>query len=182
MKNVYLVRHCEAAGQEPESPLTEDGEKQARDLAAFFQDKDLDFIMTSPFERARKSVQPLANLNGLPIHSDDRLRERTLTSKPHPDWLKLLDMSFMDLDESFMGGESSQFAMERGAQVLQEFLASSKQNGVFVTHGNLLTLILKHFDQQFGFNDWKSLLNPDVFQLSFEDKEAVPEIKRIWIK
>jgi len=36
MKRIYLVRHCKAAGQEPEAPLTEEGVTQAERLADFF--------------------------------------------------------------------------------------------------------------------------------------------------
>nr|WP_298787667.1 histidine phosphatase family protein [uncultured Marinococcus sp.] len=38
MKNLYIVRHCEALGQESDAPLTDEGLKQANDLAAFFKD------------------------------------------------------------------------------------------------------------------------------------------------
>ena len=34
---------------------------------------------------------------------------------------------------------------------------------VVVTHGNLLTLILRSFDAHFGFDHWERLTYPDVF-------------------
>jgi broad specificity phosphatase PhoE len=33
-----------------------------------------------------------------------------------------------------------------------------------VTHGNLLTLLLRHFDGRSGFETWPALKNPDVFR------------------
>ena len=38
-----------------------------------------------------------------------------------------------------------------------------------VTHGNLMTLILKFFDEQIGYTDWANLQNPDVYQVQVED-------------
>ncbi|WP_143001413.1 histidine phosphatase family protein [Tenuibacillus multivorans] len=35
-KVIYVVRHCKATGQAPEWELTEQGQQQAQDLAAFF--------------------------------------------------------------------------------------------------------------------------------------------------
>jgi 2,3-bisphosphoglycerate-dependent phosphoglycerate mutase len=35
-KKIYIIRHCEAEGQSSESPLTENGLKQATELSEFF--------------------------------------------------------------------------------------------------------------------------------------------------
>lgn len=50
MKNVYVVRHCKADGQEPDAKLTELGIQQAENLAKFLLDKDIDFIISSPLK------------------------------------------------------------------------------------------------------------------------------------
>ncbi|MUK89833.1 hypothetical protein GMD78_15800 [Ornithinibacillus sp. L9] len=41
-----------------------------------------------------------------------------------------------------------------------------------------MTLLLKYFDDSIGFDEWKSLTNPDVFQLQV--KEQAITLKRIW--
>ena len=49
MKRVYLVRHCSAAGQAPDRPLTAEGEAQALRLADFLVPFDVARIVSSPF-------------------------------------------------------------------------------------------------------------------------------------
>ncbi|WEG12343.1 histidine phosphatase family protein [Pullulanibacillus sp. KACC 23026] len=180
MKTIYLVRHCQAEGQPPEANLTEKGRKQAEALADFLEEHRIDCLIASPFERARQTVQPLADRLNITIQFDDRLRERVLSNRELPDWLKLLEESFTDIDLCLDGGESSRNATERGIEVVNEFLSSSYKSGVLVSHGNLIALILKHFDPDKGFEDWKALTNPDVFQLTFNDETAHPNCQRIW--
>ena len=38
-----------------------------------------------------------------------------------------------------------------------------------VTHDNLMTLILKYFNEQIGFAEWANLQNPDVYCLRLRD-------------
>ncbi|GBG05576.1 putative histidine phosphatase family protein [Paenibacillus agaridevorans] len=50
----------QADGQEPDAKLTELGIQQAVNLTEFLLDKDIDFIISSPFERAYRTIAPLA--------------------------------------------------------------------------------------------------------------------------
>ena len=102
------------------------------------------------------------------------MAERTLSSGNLLNWLELLEKTFTDLDLKLDGGESSREATVRAINVLNE----SPSNCVLVTHGNLMSLILKHFDDSIGFQDWKSLSNPDVYTLTIENNEST--IKRLW--
>lgn len=177
-KNIYVVRHCKAEGQEPGAKLTDQGVRQAEELAEFLVAKNIDAIISSPFERACRTISPLADRLGIEIVSDDRLVERVLSSGNHPEWRDMLRRTYDDLELCFEGGESSSTAMRRAISVVMEALNSGSQNIVIVSHGNLISLLLKHFDNSIGFKEWAALSNPDVFQLTFsEDK---PSIHRIW--
>jgi 2,3-bisphosphoglycerate-dependent phosphoglycerate mutase len=57
-------------------------------------------------------------------------------------------------------------------------MAHSASATLLVTHGNLMTLLLKHFDDRIGFAEWQRLTNPDVYRISFSAERA--EIARIW--
>lgn len=178
MKNIYLIRHCEAEGQPPEAPLTEKGREQALALREFFSDKSIGRIISSPFKRAIQSIEPLAQSLQLEIETDNRLSERVLSSEILSDWLEKLSDTFDDLDLKFTGGESSREAMNRIAGVVEAVFSSETGDTVIVTHGNLLSLLLKYFDSDFGFAGWKNLSNPDVFLVKKEDHQVVFE--RLW--
>ncbi|MFS0565343.1 histidine phosphatase family protein [Brevibacillus invocatus] len=126
--DIFLVRHCQAHGQETDAPLTETGREQAYHLAEFLQKKEIGLIISSPFLRARQSVQPLAEQLGLSVAVDERLGERILCAENHPDWRDMLEKTFDDLDLCYPGGESSREAMHRAHSVIQEVIASSSAN------------------------------------------------------
>lgn len=178
MKYIYLIRHCEADGQAFEATLTETGIKQASDLDNFFVDKWVERIISSPYKRAVQSIQPLAERLKLDIELEYRLTERVLSSKNLPDWYEKLQETFEDLNLKFEGGESSQEAIKRIVEVIEEVVQGTPDNVVIVTHGNLMSLLLKYFHQEFGFNDWKKLSNPDVYLLKYQNNQTAFE--RIW--
>ncbi|QAY66982.1 histidine phosphatase family protein [Paenibacillus protaetiae] len=178
MKHIYIVRHCKAEGQEADAPLTPAGMEQAELLARFLSNKKIDAIISSPFKRACQSVQPLSGRIGIGISVDERLQERMLSHPGRPEWRDMLRLTFDDLHLCYEGGESSYAAMERAACVVAEALNSEKQHIVVVSHGNLIALLLKHFDSRIGFETWEAMSNPDVFHLSF--RENKPSVQRIW--
>jgi 2,3-bisphosphoglycerate-dependent phosphoglycerate mutase len=165
MKNIYLIRHCQAVGQEPEAPLTNQGIKDAVALIDFFRDKKIDVIYSSPFLRAVETIRPFADSVGLKVNLDDRLKERVLSSWQVDDWMAKLESSYMDLDLTFEGGESSREAMRRGVECIEGIAKRPESNFIVVSHGALLSLIIKHYDSAFGFKEWKSMRNPDIFVL-----------------
>lgn len=174
---LYVVRHCEATGQEIDCELTEKGQSQAHDLARFFKDIHIDQIVSSPFTRAIKSVEPFANQLGLEVTLEENLSERILSSNNLPNWLDCLEKTFNDFSLTYTGGESNNEAMDRAIKAIENVLKENNQSIIMVTHGNLMTLILKYFDKQYGFEEWKSLTNPDVYKVTLDSK---PSVERVW--
>ncbi len=164
-KTLYIIRHCRAAGQQPDAPLTAEGHRQAQALADQLAAVPFDRIVSSPFTRALESIAPLATRLDLPIEMDERLAERVLSTEDLPDWLDKLRASFEDLDLCLAGGESSRTAMQRAVAVVEEILRSDARTTAVVTHGNLMTLLLRHFGARIGFPEWQRLTNPDVYQI-----------------
>jgi 2,3-bisphosphoglycerate-dependent phosphoglycerate mutase len=180
LKKIYLVRHCSAAGQHKDSPLSTEGTRQAQLLSIFFSDQNysIDKIYSSPYLRAIESIKPYAENIDLKINIDDRLRERVLSNEPVDDWLEVLEQSFDDHDYSLPGGESANEATYRVNQLLNEIYESDDSNIILVTHGNLFALILRQFDDSFGFNQWKEIQNPDVYLITYD--KTVQSIKSLW--
>ncbi|TLS52547.1 histidine phosphatase family protein [Paenibacillus antri] len=181
MKTIYLIRHCKAAGQEAEAPLTEQGLEQSERLAEALKEMQIEKVVSSPFRRAVHSVEPLTRRLGIDVAVDARLSERVLSGRDLPDWMDHLLRSFEEMDVALEGGESSRMATERALAVVKE-LANGEANVVAVaTHGNLMALLLKAFDASVGFETWKALSNPDVYRLSFLDGNFV-EMERVWVE
>jgi 2,3-bisphosphoglycerate-dependent phosphoglycerate mutase len=179
MQRFIIVRHCQATGQEVEAQLTRQGEVQAVLLKNYFLNNDyhIDQIISSHYKRAIDSIKPLAIQLNLPIHIDERLGERVLCDTPLQDWQELLAQTFIDLNLSFQGGESSRETMARAVAVIEEH--SLNKTTVLVTHGNLMTLLLKHFDDRFGYQEWSELSNPDIYEILIVDNGQVV-VSRLW--
>ncbi|MCT4777171.1 MULTISPECIES: histidine phosphatase family protein [Exiguobacterium] len=177
MSTFYLIRHCSATGQEPDAPLTEDGEQQALALADFFRDIPVDRIISSDYTRATASIAPLATSKQLTIETEPRLRERILSLEPRDDWFELLRHSFTDASFRVPGAESGQDATDRILSVI-ESLDDVNGTTVLVTHGNLLALLLQHVDNRFDFDTWRTLSNPDVYRLKVVDNSWA--VERVW--
>jgi len=178
LKNIYVIRHCEAVGQPPESPLTERGLKQANDLADFFDNIKVERIISSPYKRAIQTIQPLANQLNIEIEMNSRLKERVLSTNHLSDWFEKLKQTFEDFELKFEGGESSQEAVNRIIEVVENVFKSELENTLIVTHGNLMSLLLNHYNNEFGFVEWSNLRNPDVYLLKSDGNEMTFE--RLW--
>ncbi|WP_339228024.1 histidine phosphatase family protein [Oceanobacillus sp. FSL K6-2867] len=175
MKKIYFVRHCSAHGQHKDSPLTNEGIKQARELAVYFNELPItfDLILTSPYLRAIESIKPFAELTGSTIEIDERLKERILSDEPVEDWMDGLEQSFLNEDFALPGGESARNLLHRCNGVLKPlFKDPSIKHAIIVSHGNLLSHVFHQFDERFGFNQWKELRNPDIYLLQLDGSNS----------
>jgi 2,3-bisphosphoglycerate-dependent phosphoglycerate mutase len=177
-KTLYVIRHCKATGQQPEAELSTEGTVQAKTLAHFLSESKIERIVSSPFLRAIQSIEPLARSLNLEIETDERLIERILGDTSPSMWLPCLRETFTNLDLSFPGGESSRTAQMRAVSVLQDILDSKSQITALVSHGNLNTLLLNHFDKTIGFSTWEQMTNPDVFRVNLSASGTT--IEPIW--
>lgn len=178
-RNLVLVRHCRAAGQEPEAWLTDEGLAQAEELSRFLSDREIDFLAASGFRRARQSLEPYAAKAALPIHIDRRFNERTLSAEPLENWQAVVRDSFDDHDLRAPGGESAREVLHRAWAGLDEVLGGGHALPLIVTHGNLMALVLHSLDPAFGYEGWKSLTNPDVYLLR-EENPGAWSFERLW--
>lgn len=176
MKTIYIVRHCKAEGQEPDAPLTREGVLQTKRLVETLAGVEIERIISSPYRRAKDSVIPLAQHLNIPVELDQRLVERILCQGFNAAWQQHLKISFDDLDFCLVGGESSRTAMQRIVSVVNEIEHDSAKITLLATHGNLMTLLLKYFDNNIGFSEWKNLGNPDIYRIILTQP---PQIQRL---
>jgi len=175
---IYVIRHCKATGQSEDAPLTDQGFEQAEALAHFLLKTGIELVVCSPYLRAQQSIEPYVHRNNIPIILDSRLSERVLSTSNLDNWFECLQRTFDDFDLSFDGGESSRQAMERAIEVVKKFESTESKCIAMVTHGNLMTLLLRHFDTRFGFNEWAKFTNPDVFLIDVGENKST--VERVW--
>lgn len=97
------------------------------------------------------------------------------------DWMSKLEKTYLDMDLSYEGGESSNEATARGISVIHDIMSSPESNVLIVTHGALMSLILRAYNPQFGFDEWKKLSNPDVYRLELDPVKGPHSVlERVW--
>ena len=82
MTKIYIVRHCEAEGNNrrifqgsTDCDITNLGETQLKLLGERFADISLDRVYTSPLIRAKKTAYAIRADRDIPVITDDRLKE-----------------------------------------------------------------------------------------------------------
>ena len=177
-KNIYIIRHCEAEGQSSDAPLTKRGFTQANELSNFLSDIKVDRVISSPFLRAIQTIKPFAENKNIEIETDSRLTERILSSISFSDWMNKLEATFNDMNLKYEGGESNHEAMTRIVEVVNDIATSDSENTIIVAHGGIISSLLNYYDKNFGFEQWKSLSNPDVYLLRITQNDTC--YKRVW--
>ena len=177
----YLIRHAHADWTPDEQrPLSSRGQEDARRVADALCDLPIVRIHSSPFQRARQTVSPLAAGLGLPIHDEPDLRERKLgDGLGVDDFFAAVERTWRDPFYAHPGGEANAVAQRRGVAVVRRLWEQyPEEHLVLSTHGNLMALVLQHYDPCIDYAFWKALTMPDVYQLRLGEGEA--SIARLW--
>ena len=173
---ILLVRHAEpvkpgtAGFDEFTRPLTEKGLRDADRLCETHASVWIDAAYSSPYMRARQTIEPLADARTIEIATIDDLRERVLSLGEAPDWRKHLRRSWEDFDYALPGGESGRVAQARVMRVL-DTIAMRHAGGVVIvaSHGNLIALALHAImPRVVDYAFWEAIPMPAVFTLARE--------------
>jgi 2,3-bisphosphoglycerate-dependent phosphoglycerate mutase len=177
---LYLVRHAHANwSPDEERTLSARGYANAERVGTLLCGFPIVAVYSSPYRRARETVEPLAAHLGLPIYEIDNLRERELGTAPTDSFVTAVQATWEDPSFTWPGGESNTAAQRRGVAVVHDLLDRHPEQQVAIgTHGNLLALILQHFDPSVGFSFWRSLTMPDVYGVRVNATTAV--VQRLW--
>jgi 2,3-bisphosphoglycerate-dependent phosphoglycerate mutase len=169
---VLLVRHAESVApgisgfDEYTRPLTPKGFRDALTLRDELPSTRVDAAYSSPYLRARQTIEPLAQARRIAIETIDDLRERLLSPVELPEWRAHLKRSWEDFDYAPPGGETSRVAQARVVRVLED-LASRHATGrmIIASHGNLIALALNALMPNVDYKFWESIPMPAVFTL-----------------
>jgi broad specificity phosphatase PhoE len=156
---ILLARHGETIfnvegrwqGQS-DSPLSERGRAQARELARALQDETITTVYSSDLGRAASTAEEVARLHNLPVTTDTRLREidvgpwsgkhRTEIDEAFPGGLK--QWATTPATYTVPGGEDIHHAQARALAFFDDRMRShtAGETVVVISHGALCQVIL----------------------------------------
>jgi 2,3-bisphosphoglycerate-dependent phosphoglycerate mutase len=184
---IYFVRHAISPfvfGNEEARGLSEEGKQAAFKVAELLMDENINVITSSTYTRAIETVKLLADQLNKPIIVFEELRERPIKGLNYElteqELLAGIEQSFEDIDYCLEGGETTREAQNRAIPILEKLLTEYEgQKIVIGTHGNIMTIILKYYDNNYGYAFWQQTSKPDIYRLAFEDQK-LNAVERIW--
>jgi broad specificity phosphatase PhoE len=157
---LWLIRHGQstwnvrglAQGHRDEARLTARGEQQAAELAAELRTQNIRTLYASDLRRALETAAPLAEVLGLAVNRDARLRERSLgvlegtaSAAISPKVTGLGANRVADPDARPDGGESVRDLYERVASFADDLAARDHPGDVaVVAHGGTLRVLFAY--------------------------------------
>ncbi|MFE7062009.1 histidine phosphatase family protein [Sutcliffiella sp. NPDC057660] len=184
LTNLYFVRHAHSiyTPEELRRPLSKEGLSDVEKIDRLLSQERIDYVISSPYLRAVQTVEGVAGRIGKEVILEDGFRERQLSSSPVEDFQLAITKVWQEPSFSWEGGESNIAAQKRGVESTLKVIEKYEgKNIVIGTHGNIMVLIMNHFDDNYGFDFWKELSMPDIYKLTFEKADLI-EVKRMWSK
>lgn len=185
MTTIYFIRHAEPDYNNHDDftrPLTDKGRRDAKQLAKYFEDKQIDMVLSSPYCCAVETVKGIAEM----IHSEviiiEDFRERKVDSCWIEDFNGFVKKQWEDFDYKLSDGECLREVQQRNIVALHKVLVEYPNKKLVIgSHGTALSTILNYYDSSFGYDDFNKIraLMPWVVKMSFEAEQCIEIWNRI---
>jgi broad specificity phosphatase PhoE len=158
--NVLLIRHGQSRGNAERrfgghtaTPLSARGHRQAELTARTLKSESLTAIYSSDLARAMETARPLSKLTGLPVHSTNAFRERSVgvmegltfeaAAQQHPEQYAALLRR--DFEHVLTGGESYRQLLDRAREKLDEIIEQNRGGKIAVfSHTGTICILALH--------------------------------------
>jgi 2,3-bisphosphoglycerate-dependent phosphoglycerate mutase len=158
--------------------LTEVGHRQAQALVAQLVALAPTTVVSSPYRRAVQTVEPTANMLGVEVGTDWRLREWDSGLEVCPDWADHYARSWADQTLARPSGESLHELARRAVDVLRRFMSEGGDQVLVVgSHGTFISQALAGFGVPVDWAFWRDMPMPAVYHLSFSGPAAIPVVR-----
>tara|TARA_Y100001936_G_scaffold93011_1_gene91555 strand:+ start:735 stop:1310 length:576 start_codon:yes stop_codon:yes gene_type:complete len=173
-----LIRHGKASleGSDRERGLTDEGVEHAKQISEILLkiEPKIQKIFSSPLRRAILTIEPFSQATKLDIGIVEELHEKITGDTEGRNLNDEKKKMWDDFDSKLPGGESSAEATKRALAGLKSVLnnLSENESAAVQCHGTLIALILHNYDSSFGFDQWKSMTMPDIYQINYDGDKA----------
>lgn len=182
---LYFVRHGESVlveGQERNRGLSDKGKLDALTVKEILKAENIDHFISSPYARAIETIAPTAQSYNKQIQIVEDLKERRVGDFAPYSFIEGKQILFQNFSFAFPEGESSEEAQKRAVKLILKILKKyAGKNIVIGTHGDIMTLMMNHFDPQYDYSFWRTTTMPDIYKVIFQGQKLV-STTRLWEK
>lgn len=179
MTTIYFVRHAEPDYNNHDDltrPLTDKGKKDVQLVNKFLKDKQIDIVLSSPFNRAIETVKGFSDMINKKVIIVDDLRERKVDSCWIEDFSEFSMKQWDDFDYKLSDGECLQEVQQRNINALKNILFTYKNKNIVIgSHGTALSTIINYYDKTYGYNEFTEMrmLMPWIVKFTFDFEQCL---------
>jgi 2,3-bisphosphoglycerate-dependent phosphoglycerate mutase len=179
MTTIYFVRHAEPDYNNHDDltrPLTEKGKRDVQLVNKFLEDKQVDLVLSSPFNRAIDTVKGFSDMINRKVIIVEDFRERKVDNCWIEDFNEFSMKQWDDFDYKLSDGECLREVQQRNITALKNILVSYKNKNIVIgSHGTALSTIIKYYDKTYGYNEFNEIrmLMPWVVKFTFDSEQCL---------
>jgi 2,3-bisphosphoglycerate-dependent phosphoglycerate mutase len=181
MTTVYFVRHAESDNTDLDSPnrkLTAKGYADRRLVTEFLQDKEIDFVFSSPYRRAIDTLSDFCDSYGFSITTVDAFREHVSlpTRLNDPERYLYYKELWENFDYSKSTTESFAALQHRNVMALNSILQQYRNMNIVIgTHGIAVSTIVGYYNKHYDYDDlWDMIYRlPWVVKMEFNQDMCI---------
>ena len=184
MRSIYLVRHCDyenplniIPGRLP-LPLSLAGKEQAKKLAKYFEDKNIQKIYSSAVLRCKQTAQIISQ-DRIRIEFDKRLLESITAYQGFSFGDKPLDWAEFHKHRDELGGESYVDIWNRTESFFLDVMQKNEGNSIVSSHGDELFILYlvarKKPVPDLSILDLEDIMGSDEYQQKCSIREIICE-------
>lgn len=183
MTKIYFVRHAQPVHSHADDrtrPLTDEGMKDTQLVLDALKDIHIDAFYCSPYKRSLDTIASTAEYFGMPITTDERLRERRSGNNGNGgtgvSFKDMINKRWSDKQWHEEGGESISMVQKRNVEAVKKIAAANDGKTIVIgTHGTALSTIMNYYDTTFGAEDFFRIVDwlPYIVELDIENGELV---------
>ncbi|MFV0551327.1 MAG: histidine phosphatase family protein [Anaerorhabdus sp.] len=173
---IYFVRHATSDHtnrDERTRGLTEKGLQDCKLVTEYLNDKDIDFLFSSPYHRSVLTIQDFANKSNLDIQCIEDFRERKVDSGWIENFEEFARKQWSNFTYKLNDGEPLCEVQKRNIHTLQKLLIDYKDKTFVIgTHGTALSTIINYYQSTFQFDDFWNIVDvmPWIVKMTFDNE------------
>lgn len=185
MTTVYFARHAEPDFNNHDDltrALTEKGKRDLDLVNTYLEDKHIEVVLSSPFQRAIETVEGFAKTLNMKVTIVEDFRERRVDSCWIEDFMGFAQKQWEDFEYKLSDGECLKEVQTRNIAALEKVLIEHKNKNIVVaSHGTALSTILNYYDNSFGFKDFNDIkyLMPWIVKFIFDENRRCIVLEKI---
>ena len=179
MTHIYFIRHAQpdyANHDDRTRELTGQGLRDRERVTEYLADKQIDAVLSSPYKRAYDTVKHFADMQRLPIETNEDFRERRVDSVWIEDFNAFARMQWADFDYKRSDGECLREVQARNIAALHDVLHRYEGKSVAIgSHGTAIAAVINYFDPSFGYEDFRRIqpIMPMIVHFTFEGTSCI---------